>query len=150
MSDNLSKLIVIVGPTASGKTDVGIKLAKELEGAIVSADSRQLYEGMDIGTAKPKEIWQGCVHDILTPDLIDGVDHYGFNIQTPDNQITLAGWQDEAFKMIDRIINENLTPLLVGGTMLYFHVLQIGFLLFFDYFLPVLIPFPFYKHFVRF
>lgn len=115
----MPKLMVIVGPTASGKTEAGISLAKSLGGAVVSADSRQLYEGMDIGTAKPRDIWREHVHDALTPDSIDGVRHFGFNIQTPDNQVTLAKWQDEAFGMIDIIIGESLTPLLVGGTMLY-------------------------------
>jgi tRNA dimethylallyltransferase len=114
-----SKLITIIGPTASGKTDVGVRLAKKLNGAVVSADSRQLYEGMNIGTAKPKELWQGQAHDALRPDVINSIDHYGFNIRTPDNQAALYEWQDEAFKMIDEIINQNLTSLLVGGTMLY-------------------------------
>lgn len=114
-----NKLITVIGPTASGKTAMGIKLAKELGGMIVSADSRQLYEGMDIGTAKPREIWLGRAHDVLTPDVIDGVRHFGFNIQTPDNQITLAWWQDAAFKMINKIIDAGPTPILVGGTMLY-------------------------------
>jgi len=114
-----NKLIAIIGPTASGKTALGIKLAKKIGGLVVSADSRQLYEGMDIGTAKPKEIWRAHAHDILKPDLIDDVRHFGFNIQTPDNQITLAGWQDAAFRMIDKIVDERNIPILAGGTMLY-------------------------------
>lgn len=114
-----SRLITVIGPTASGKTGVGIELAKKLGGAVVSADSRQLYAGMDIGTAKPKEAWQEGVHDVLVPNVIDGVDHYGFNIGAPDNRLTLSKWQEVAFKMIDNVIDKDLTPLLVGGTMLY-------------------------------
>lgn len=102
-------MIVILGPTASGKTDLGIKLAKERGGAVISADSRQLYTEMDIGTAKPK----------LRNSCVEGVEHYGFNIRTPDNQITLAEWQRVAFEMIDHVIAKGNTPLLVGGTMLY-------------------------------
>ncbi|MFH1353713.1 MAG: tRNA (adenosine(37)-N6)-dimethylallyltransferase MiaA [bacterium] len=102
-------MIVILGPTASGKTDLGIKLAKERNGAVISADSRQLYKGMNIGTAKPE----------LNNSSADGVEHYGFDMREPDNLITLAEWQREAFAMIDDVIARNMTPLLVGGTMLY-------------------------------
>ena len=119
MDNNLPKLIVIAGPTASGKTEAGIGLSKRLGDTIVSADSRQLYVGMDIGTAKPREIWRGQAHDALTPDIIDGVEHYGFNIRMSDEKITLAEWQEEAFRMLDKIVSEERTPLLVGGTMLY-------------------------------
>ncbi len=114
-----SKLIAIIGPTASGKTEVGISLAKKNNGAVVSADSRQLYAGMNIGTAKPEGLWAGVVHDALTPDVIAGVDHFGFNIRGADEQITLSEWQGEAFKMLEKIVSEGRTPLLVGGTMLY-------------------------------
>jgi tRNA dimethylallyltransferase len=114
-----SKLITIVGPTASGKTEVGIKLAKKENGVVISTDSRQLYAGMNIGTAKPRELWSGSVHNALTPDVLDGVEHYGFNIRTPDEKITLSKWQGEAFGMLDKIVSEGRTPLLVGGTMLY-------------------------------
>lgn len=112
-------MVVILGPTASGKTNCGIKLAKKTGGAVISADSRQLYTGMDIGTAKPRQVWRGAVHGMLTTDKVDGVDHYGFNIREPSNQITLAEWQQAAFKMIDYVITQNRAPLLVGGTMLY-------------------------------
>ncbi len=122
-----NKLWVIMGPTASGKTDYAIQLAKEKGGAVVSADSRQVYAGMDIGTAKPSlavnHKYQSpnmtAVHDVLTPDMVDGVEHYLFNIRTPDDQLTLAEWQAAAFKVIDNILEQGRTPLLAGGTMLY-------------------------------
>ncbi len=119
------KVYVIVGPTASGKTDLGIKLAKKIDGAAVSADSRQVYTGMDIGTAKPvikskvKSQKSKIVHDALIPDLVEGVDHYLFNIRKPNNQLTLAEWQAAANAVIDSLIKRGVTPLLVGGTMLY-------------------------------
>lgn len=128
-------MIVIVGPTASGKTTLGIELAKKLNGAVISADSRQVYTGMDIGTAKPRLNLKGkaknekqqdksqnnddTAHDILIPDMADGVEHYLFNVRKPDKQMSLAEWQEAAFTIIDNLIDRGMTPLLVGGTMLY-------------------------------
>jgi len=112
-------MIVILGPTASGKTDGGIKLAKQVGGAVVSADARQIYAGMNIGTATPKEAWSNKPHDVLTPDYVDSVAHYGLNIREPNDQMTLAQWQPAAFNMIDNIMADGKVPLLVGGTMLY-------------------------------
>lgn len=112
-------LIAILGPTASGKTALGISLAKELGGAVVSADSRQVFAGFNIGTAKPKAAWRDDTHDVLTPDTVDGVDHYLLNIQQPDQPYTLAQWQADAYQAIDYVHASKRTPLLVGGTMLY-------------------------------
>lgn len=120
-------MIVILGPTGSGKTAGGIKLAKRVGGAVVSADSRQIYAGMNIGTATPvldnskvkSQKSKFSHHDILTPDLISGTEHYGFNIRQPNNPMMLAEWQQAAFKMIDNIIADGKVPLLVGGTGLY-------------------------------
>jgi len=118
----MTTLKVIVGPTASGKTELGISLAKQ-GGAVVSADSRQIYVGMDIGTAKPlrsnRKTNQGLRHDVLTPDVVSGVEHYLFNIREPDQQLTLAEWQEAAFNVIERLVKNGISPLLVGGTMLY-------------------------------
>lgn len=130
-------MIVILGPTAAGKTSLAIKLARKIGGAVISADSRQLYTGMDIGTATPvldnskvkthptslklrgTRKSKLSHHDILTPDLISGIEHYGFNIRQLNNPMTLAEWQQAAFKMIDHVITQGSIPLLVGGTMLY-------------------------------
>lgn len=100
-------LIVIVGPTAVGKTSISIELAKRLNGEIVSADSRLLYRGMDIGTAKP------------TKEETDGVPHYLIDVADPDERWNLAIYQREAYKMIDDILERGKLPFLVGGTGQY-------------------------------
>ena len=105
------KLIVILGPTASGKTELSIKLAKKLSakggGEIIDADSRTIYRGMDIGTSKPTKRQQAAVR------------HHLLNIALPNKIITLAEWQRRAFASIDSIIKKKKTPILVGGTGLY-------------------------------
>lgn len=119
------KLAVILGPTAAGKTTAAIRLAYKINGAIVSADSRQVYTGMDIGTAKPvldqrdASVWEPGPHHILVPDRVDGVDHYLINIRQPNEEMSLAEWQSAAYQAIDAIIEQHLTPILAGGTMLY-------------------------------
>lgn len=100
-------LIVIVGPTAVGKTSVSIALAQRLNGEIVSADSRLLYRGMDIGTAKP------------TPDEMQGVPHHLINVADPDEIWNLAIYQREAYHAIDDIQSRRRASLLVGGTGQY-------------------------------
>jgi len=119
MSVKLPDLIVIVGPTASGKTEAGIRIAEKVGGAVVSADSRQVYTGLNRGTAKPEEAWLDKAHDIHTPDVIDGIDHYLMNIREVDDEFSLAQWQEAAFGVIDELISKGTSPLLVGGTMLY-------------------------------
>jgi tRNA dimethylallyltransferase len=114
------RLIVIVGPTASGKTTLALRLARDNQGAVVSADSRQVYVGMNIGTATPlRSAVEHKPHDILTPDVVDGIEHYLLNIREPDQPLTLAEWQHAAFTVIDTLVSHERTPLLVGGTMLY-------------------------------
>lgn len=124
----MKKVIVIVGPTASGKTTAGIAVAKKLNGAVVSADSRQLYTGMDIGTATPQSLarasasWRTAGQEPHTPliaDVIDGIDHYLLNVASPDIQWSLAQWQAAAFAAINYTLTQQRTPILVGGTMLY-------------------------------
>lgn len=102
---NKPKLTVIVGPTASGKTDYTIQLAQQGDGEIVSADSRQVYRGMDIGTAKIKDT--------------QGIPHHLVDIRGLNQPLSLAEWQAAAFQVIDRVLTEGRQPLLVGGTMLY-------------------------------
>ena len=118
MSNNLPKLISIIGPTASGKTDAGIYLASKIGGEIISADSRPIYTDLNIGTAK-SEMENDTLHNIHTANKIDNVNHYLFNISRPDKQLTLAQWQKSAFEIIDNLISKDVAPLLVGGTMLY-------------------------------
>jgi tRNA dimethylallyltransferase len=102
-----SPLIVIVGPTAVGKTALALCLAEKFEGEIVSADSRQVYRGMDIGTAKPTLEEQRRVRHHLV-DIVD-----------PDGEFTLAQYQERAYAAIDDIARRGKVSLLVGGTGLY-------------------------------
>lgn len=113
------KLIVVVGPTAAGKTDYAIQLAKQISGVVVSADSRQVYSGMNVGSAKPRPAWLAAAHGLNTADIVDDVPHYLLNIREPNQMMTLAEWQEAAWAAIEKIIESGETPLLVGGTMLY-------------------------------
>jgi len=101
----MNKLIVIVGPTASGKTALSIKLAKEYNGEVVSADSRQIYRGMDIGTAKPLDL--------------EGVPHWILDIKNPNQNYTVAQYKKDAIKAIKDIQRRGKLPIMVGGTGLY-------------------------------
>ena len=109
MNNRLLKqpLIVIVGPTAVGKTAVSIELAKRFDGEIVSADSRLLYRGMDIGTAKPTEAERSSIP------------HYLVDVADPDENWSLALYQREAYRVIDEIHMKQKLPFLVGGTGQY-------------------------------
>jgi len=100
-------LIVIVGPTAVGKTALAIELAQRFAGEIVSADSRQIYRGMDIGTAKP------------TREELSAAPHHLIDIVAPDEPYTLANYQAAAYASIDGILARGKQPFLVGGTGLY-------------------------------
>jgi len=100
-------LIVIVGPTAVGKTSISITLAQKFTGEIVSADSRLLYRGMDIGTAKPSEA------------EMQGVPHHLINVAEPDDIWSLAIYQRRAYLAIDDILDRGKLPFLVGGTGQY-------------------------------
>jgi tRNA dimethylallyltransferase len=107
LKSQISNLLVIVGPTAVGKTALAIDLAQHLGGEIVSADSRQIYRGMDIGTAKPT-----CQEQSLAP-------HHLIDIVAPDEPYTLAQFQADAYAAIDDILARGKLPFLVGGTGLY-------------------------------
>lgn len=104
-------MIVIVGPTASGKTGAAIDLAKRISGEIISADSRTIYKGMDIGTAKP------------TKDEYKKIVHYGFDLVEPDERFTVYDWKKYAEGKIDEIRSRGNYPIVVGGTGLYVDVL---------------------------
>ena len=106
-SEAQSPLVVIVGPTAVGKTRLALRLAGELGAEIVSADSRQVYRGMDIGTDKPA----AEERQLVPHHLVDIVD--------PDEKLTLAQYQDMAYAAIEDVLARGRVPLLVGGTGLY-------------------------------
>ncbi len=107
-------LICIVGPTGVGKTALAIELAERLNSEIVSADSRQVYRGMDIGTGKP------------TPDQLTRVRHHLIDRVDPDQSYTLAEYQADAFAAIAGIFSRGKQPLLVGGTGLYVRAVTEG------------------------
>lgn len=117
------KIIVVVGPTASGKTSLSIDLAKKLNGEIVSADSRQIYRGMDVGTAKaPLDAPQanrrnGRLSD--QPFYSAGIPHYLVDIKNPDEDYTVADFKRDAYRAIDSILEHCKLPILTGGTGLY-------------------------------
>jgi tRNA dimethylallyltransferase len=100
-------LIAIVGPTAVGKSELALKLAEEFRGEIVSADSRQIYRGMDIGTAKP------------SPADRARVPHHLIDVVNPNEVFTLADYQQLAYAIIAQIHARGKVPFLVGGTGLY-------------------------------
>jgi len=107
-------LILIIGPTAVGKTDLAIQLAEKLNGEIISADSRLFYRGMDIGTAKPS-------HEELAR-----VPHYLIDIVNPDETLSLAVFQEKAKEIIADIHERGKRPFLVGGTGQYIRAVTEG------------------------
>lgn len=102
-----SKIIVIVGPTASGKTGLSIKLAKKFKGEIISADSRQVYKGMDIGTGK------------ATKKEMAKIPHYLLDVVSPKKQFTVTQYKRLAEKAIKKIQSRGKIPIICGGTGFY-------------------------------
>lgn len=101
------KLIVLIGPTAVGKTKLSIELAKKFNGEIISGDSMQIYKGMDIGTAK------------ITQEEMEGIPHHLIDIKEPDESFSTAEFQELVRKKIDEISSRGKMPMIVGGTGLY-------------------------------
>ena len=152
MAKNLPKILVVVGPTASGKTGIGIALAKALNGEVIAADSRTVYRGMDIGTAKPTPdsesspattpashrrtlddggflIESGApmldIQSLFSDKsyLVEGIPHWGFDLVDPGQSFTVAEFQAYADKKIAEILNRGKLPIVVGGTGLYIRAL---------------------------
>ncbi|MCK4357469.1 MAG: tRNA (adenosine(37)-N6)-dimethylallyltransferase MiaA [Candidatus Cloacimonetes bacterium] len=109
-----TKIIVICGPTAVGKTDLSIKLAKTFSGEIISADSRQIYKFMDIGTAKPN------------PTELTEIPHHLINIKNPDEKYTAGDFTRDADRIIEEIYERGKIPFIVGGTGFYIKSLLYG------------------------
>ncbi len=108
------KVIVICGPTASGKTALSIELAKKIDGEIISCDSMQIYKDMNIGTAK------------VTKEEMQGIRHYMIDFVSPDTRYSVADYKNDAEKAIETIINKGKIPIIVGGTGLYVDSLIYG------------------------
>ncbi len=102
-----TKVIIVTGPTASGKTGVGIELAEKFNGEIVSADSMQIYKGLDINTAK------------ATDDEKQRAVHHMIDVVTPHDEFSVTDYVDMASKAIDDIVARGKTPIIVGGTGMY-------------------------------
>lgn len=118
---------VILGPTASGKTAYAISLARQINGAVISADSRQVYAGMNIGTAKPQEAWNNTPHAVDVPNTVEDVPHYLLNIVSINTPYTLSDWLRDAKQCIERIESNGQIPIITGGTMLYIDALVDGY-----------------------
>jgi len=103
----MNLLVAIVGPTGIGKSKLALSLAQNFDGEVVSADSRQVYRHMDIGTSKPSS------------QELSLVPHHQINIVNPDQDFSLAQYQEKAYRAIDDIQQRNKLPLLVGGSGLY-------------------------------
>lgn len=108
------RVIVIGGPTASGKTGLGVQLAKRVNGEVVSADSMQIYKDMDIGTAK------------ATTEEMDGIKHYLLDFVSPDERYSVADFKKDAEDKIAEILAKGKVPIVVGGTGLYIDTLVYG------------------------
>jgi tRNA dimethylallyltransferase len=108
------KVIVIVGPTCSGKTKVGISLAENLQTEIISADSRQLYKHLNIGTAKP------------TTDELAKVKHHLIDCFEPDEDYNVSKFEVDSLKIINGLLSQNKIPIVVGGSGLYIKALTEG------------------------
>ena len=109
-----SRIVVVAGPTAVGKTDLGIALARQYVGEVVNADSRYLYRGFDIGVAKPDPVQR------------QGIPHHLIDILPPDGKMSLARYQDLALDAIEKVLGRNHLPILVGGTPLYVNAVVEG------------------------
>ena len=105
--DNLIKIVAVVGPTASGKTKLSVELAKNYNGEIISADSMQIYKGMDIATAKPSN------------DEKCGIRHHLMDFLLPSESYSVACFVEDAKKCVADIVSRNKLPIIAGGTGLY-------------------------------
>src|SRR6185503_16344793 len=103
----MKKVLVIVGPTASGKSDLAVRLAKKFKGEVISADSRQVYKGLNIGTGK------------VTKKEMQGIPHYGLSIVPPARQFSV----DDFIKACSSVLQNTAIPIVVGGTGLYVDML---------------------------
>lgn len=114
MEEIKPKILVIVGPTATGKSDLAVKLAQKLTGEVISADSRQVYKGMDLGSGK------------ITKKEMKGVPHHLLDVANPKTVFSVGQFQKLAEKKIVEILNRNKLPIVCGGTGFYIDTLVSG------------------------
>jgi len=107
MPEELQKVVVIVGPTASGKSALAIAVAKKFNGEVISADSRQVYQGLDLGTGK------------ITEKEMDGVKHHLLDVEDPTNVYTASDFARDGRKAIADIVQRNKLPIIAGGSFFY-------------------------------
>ena len=110
----MNKIIVVCGPTATGKSDYAVELAKKHDGEIISADSRQVYRGMDIGSGK------------ITTEEMQGIPHHLLDVADPTEVFSVVQYQTLATKAIEEIIARGHTPIITGGTGLYIDAVVYG------------------------
>ena len=110
----MKKILTIIGPTASGKTSLSVELAKKLDGEIIGLDSRQIYEGMSIGTAQP------------TQDEMEGIQHHLIGFQDPAIPISAGIYTSKVKEKVTEIQKNGKTPIICGGAGLYFRALKTG------------------------
>lgn len=134
----MKKLLVIVGPTGTGKTALGLKLAEKFNGELVSADSRQIYIGMDVGTGKESQSSEITLRNVAFANAkvriqkgkgfweINGVKIHLYDLIHPDEAFSVAAFQQGAYSAIEQITLEGKLPILVGGTGLYIQAVTEG------------------------
>ncbi|MBI2042335.1 MAG: tRNA (adenosine(37)-N6)-dimethylallyltransferase MiaA [Candidatus Nealsonbacteria bacterium] len=108
------KIIVILGPTSSGKSDLAVQIAEQFNGEIISADSRQVYRGMDIGTGK------------INKKEMRGIPHYLLDVASPKRKFTVVQYRNLAQRELDRIFKKGKVPIICGGTAFYIYALIDG------------------------
>ena len=107
----MAKVLVICGCTASGKSSLAVECAKKLNTEIISADSMQIYRGMDVGTAKP------------TPEEMQGIPHHMIDVVDPKQAFTVSDYERQALPIVERLLSEGKTPIICGGTGFYINAL---------------------------
>jgi len=103
----MNKILVILGPTATGKSDLAVKLAKKFNGEVISADSRQVYKGLNIGTGK------------ITKKEMGDIPHYMLDVISPKKTFTIVEWKEQTEKIIKDLLSRGKLPIICGGTGFY-------------------------------
>lgn len=115
-----NKILIIIGPTSSGKSELAVKLAKKFHGEIISCDSRQIYKGMDLGTGKITGKWKKNTYTYKS------IPHHMIDFQNPSRQYSAALFQNDANKIIGDILARGKLPILCGGTMHWIDAIAFG------------------------